>query len=288
MTDVSVLGLGLMGSALARALLAGGRSVTAWNRTAVKAQPLVELGAAQAESVAAAVGASPVLVVCVDNYVTTEALLTSGEVAGRLTGKTIVQLSTGTPNEAAVAEQRYASLGADYLDGVVLGSPSDVGQKWARLVYSGSRTVFDRVEPLLKHFAEDSRFVGERPGAAEALDFAWISELFGVFIGTAHGARICQAEGVDLEQYAALFSRHDTARWIIDIIRSEAYAAPGATINTWHGAIQHIQQQAGDAGLNAELPDFVAGIVGRAVSAGLGEEHVAALVKVLGPVSPSG
>lgn len=287
MTDASVLGLGLMGSALARALLAGGRSVTAWNRTAAKAAPLVEAGAAHAATVAEAVAASPVLVVCVDNYTTTEALLTAPGVSELLAEKTIVQLSSGTPNEAGTAETLYTSLGAAYLDGVVLGSPSDVGQKWARLIYSGSRAVFDAVEDLLKCFAADTRYVGERPGAAEALDFAWISELFGVFVGVAHGARICEAEGVDFEQFAGLFSRHDTARWIIDIIRSDGFASPGATINTWHGAIQHIQQEARDTGINSDFPDFVAGVVGRAVRAGLGDEHIAALVKVLRASPPA-
>jgi 3-hydroxyisobutyrate dehydrogenase-like beta-hydroxyacid dehydrogenase len=45
MKDVSVIGLGVMGTALARALIDGGYRVTVWNRTSEKAQPLVEVGA---------------------------------------------------------------------------------------------------------------------------------------------------------------------------------------------------------------------------------------------------
>jgi 3-hydroxyisobutyrate dehydrogenase-like beta-hydroxyacid dehydrogenase len=66
--DVSVIDLGAMGAALARMLLRDGHRVTVWNRTSAKATPLVRDGAILAESVALAVGASPLVIVCVDNY----------------------------------------------------------------------------------------------------------------------------------------------------------------------------------------------------------------------------
>ena len=44
MSDISVIGLGAMGSALARTLLQNGYAVTVWNRTAEKAGPLVSAG----------------------------------------------------------------------------------------------------------------------------------------------------------------------------------------------------------------------------------------------------
>jgi len=52
MSDISTLGLGLMGSALARSLVNGGHDVTVWNRSPAKIQPLVDAGAAPAASVA--------------------------------------------------------------------------------------------------------------------------------------------------------------------------------------------------------------------------------------------
>ena len=44
MSNVSVLGLGKMGTALAKSLLASGRSVTVWNRSANKSQPFIDTG----------------------------------------------------------------------------------------------------------------------------------------------------------------------------------------------------------------------------------------------------
>jgi len=86
MSDISTLGLGLMGSALARSLVDGGHDVTVWNRTPAKMQPLVDVGAAPADSVAEAVEASPVVLVNIDDYPSTRALLDAADVVGKLSG----------------------------------------------------------------------------------------------------------------------------------------------------------------------------------------------------------
>ena len=77
MTEITCIGLGLMGSALARALLAAGHRVTVWNRSPGKAEALVGLGAEEATSFSEAVAASPVVLICIDSYASTRALLES-------------------------------------------------------------------------------------------------------------------------------------------------------------------------------------------------------------------
>ena len=57
-SEISVIGLGTMGAALARTLLQNGYRVTVWNRTSAKAEPLVRDGAVLAPSAASAVSAS--------------------------------------------------------------------------------------------------------------------------------------------------------------------------------------------------------------------------------------
>lgn len=119
MSDISVIGLGAMGSALARAQLAAGHGVTVWNRSQQKMAPLVGLGAEGAASVLDAVRASPLIMVCIDNYAATNALLRADDIAPRLSGQTVIRLSTGTPGEARDSEAWLADQGADYLDGAI-------------------------------------------------------------------------------------------------------------------------------------------------------------------------
>src|SRR4051812_40621358 len=86
---VTVIGTGNMGSALARALIDAGNEVTVWTRTAAKALPLGELGAAVAEDAAAAVEASELVVVCLAQYDQVEAALQEAADGDALSGRTI-------------------------------------------------------------------------------------------------------------------------------------------------------------------------------------------------------
>ena len=93
MEKVSMIGLGLMGSALAKAFRDNGSEVTVWNRTRSKKEPLVELGAQAVSTVAEAIAASPVSVICISNYDATKELLGTEDVRRVLNGKMVVQLS---------------------------------------------------------------------------------------------------------------------------------------------------------------------------------------------------
>jgi 3-hydroxyisobutyrate dehydrogenase-like beta-hydroxyacid dehydrogenase len=146
---VSVIGLGLMGTALAKALLANRHRVTVWNRTASKCTPLAQAGAQIAHSIEEAADASHVMVVCVLDYAVSDSLLRTPEISSRLKGKTVVQLTTGTPQEAQEAEVWAKENGVAYLDGSISGYPKDIGTPEGTILYAGSRAVFEAMQPLL-------------------------------------------------------------------------------------------------------------------------------------------
>src|SRR5262245_49466328 len=275
MSEVSVIGLGAMGSALAGALLGADHSVTVWNRTASRMEPLAALGASYATSVADALQASPMVLVCVDNYSVTRSLLDIDDVTPHLSGRTLIQLSTGTPREARESERWANKHGAGYLDGAILGLPSKIGSKELVILMSGNEVAFAASRPTLKCLAGDLRYVGETVGAAAALDLAFLSQRFGLFMGLAHGVRICESEKVSADHYAALFPKRDRAREFTDIIHEAAYGSSGATLAVYYAALQRIQSQARDSEINCEVPNFAAQLFDRAIAAGHGSEDVA-------------
>lgn len=116
MTAVTCIGLGLMGSALARAALASGHGVAVWNRTPGKAQALADIGALAAS---------------------TRVLLETNGVAKHLVGRTIVNLTTGTPREAEALSVWVGAQGAHYLDGAILCGPNAIGTENGEVVFSG-------------------------------------------------------------------------------------------------------------------------------------------------------
>lgn len=76
-----MIGLGDMGSALARALVGIDRTVAVWNRTRTKSEPFAALGAATVDNAGDAVVASDVVVVCLASYDATHDVLGASEVA---------------------------------------------------------------------------------------------------------------------------------------------------------------------------------------------------------------
>lgn len=281
MTELTCIGLGLMGTALARAMLAAGHRVTVWNRSSGKAEALRALGAELAGSPAEAVAASPVVVICIDSYATTRELLGAGEVLPHLAGRTLVQLSTGTPREAEELSEWVDAQGARYLDGAILCGPPVIGTERGRIVVSGDAAAWDGAAPWLRCLAGNLRFVGQGAGDAAALDLAWLTTCYTEFLGVAHAAGICRAQGVSLQAFIDIFPAGTGIPALARTISEEDYAKPTSTLEVWAEALTRIQVQARDAGISPAIPDFVAGYFRRAMAMGLGQEKAIAIYKAL-------
>ena len=134
---VSMIGLGNMGSALARAIAQAGHDLTVWNRSGEKCRPLAYEGASVALSVGEAVSRSDVIVVCVRGYDVATALFDNPAIAGSLAGKTLIQLGHGVPTEVAAAADWFTAHGAAYLDGAIMAFPESVGKAECQILISG-------------------------------------------------------------------------------------------------------------------------------------------------------
>jgi 3-hydroxyisobutyrate dehydrogenase-like beta-hydroxyacid dehydrogenase len=281
LSDLSLLGLGVMGSALARAFLGAGHRLTVWNRSPQKMISIVEAGARGARSLREAVEASPITVVCIDNYATTKSLLEQGDALMALTGRTLIQLSTGTPAEAREAEGTFAAAGVAYLDGALLPYPSEIGGEDAQILFAGPAETYARCRPLLECLGGDLRYLGPNIAAAAVMDMALLTRDLCLYLGVIHGICLSESENVGIETYTSLFADAHPAKGLIETIRTGAFDAPGATIGVWFAAIEKIRAQARGAGLNSEVPDFIASFFQRAIAMGFGDEDTAAIIKVL-------
>jgi 3-hydroxyisobutyrate dehydrogenase-like beta-hydroxyacid dehydrogenase len=281
MSEVTVIGLGNMGSALARALLKNGCAVTAWNRSPQKAAPLVDMGAVLAPSVAAALTASPIIFVCVTNYAAANHIL--GEAATELSSKLLVQFTTGSPQDARASEMWAHEHEAEYLDCAITGSPSSIGTPNAHILVAGREAVFQKAEPTLRMLADHLDYKGELIGLASAWEMVFIMHYYGMFLSLFHSVQICQAEGIPLEEYIALLDKQGKSyeKWLCENIRSGNYQETSAPLELWAGGIQQIAQHAQDSHIHAEFPQLAARLFQQAMDAGYGREEVSALFKVL-------
>jgi 3-hydroxyisobutyrate dehydrogenase-like beta-hydroxyacid dehydrogenase len=286
MSDVSVVGLGAMGSALVRALLHNGHRATIWNRTGAKADPLVRDGAVLAPSAASAVGASPIVLVCVEDYQVTRSIVGTEEVAPVLAGRVLVELSSGTPQDARDAEAWARERGVDYLDGAIMATPSQIGRPDTPIFVSGAATTFRRSEPVLKTLAGNLIYMGESVGSAAAWDLATLSCVFGAIVGFFHGARIFESEGLRVGDLGAMIADispvlGEMIKHAGEVIQAGMFDRPQSSVKTCTVAFELFVKHVREAGINSEFPTFGLGLFKKAMAAGYGEEEVAALIKAL-------
>ena len=281
MSEVTVIGLGNMGSALARVLLEKGCTVTIWNRSPEKAVPLVEMGAVLAPNPSAGIKDSPLIIMCVTNYAAANQIL--GEAAPNLPGKLFVQFTTGSPQEARASETWAHKYGADYLDCAITGSPESIGTPGAHILVAGKEVAFQKAEPILRLLANNLDYKGELIGLAAAWEMVFIMHYYGMFLSLFHSVQICQAEGIPLEQFITLLGEQgkNYEKWLCENIQSGNYQETSAPLELWAGGIRQIARHAQESGIHAEFPQLAARLFGQAMDAGYGREEVSALFKVL-------
>lgn len=282
--EVTVLGLGMMGSKLASLLLESGYKVTIWNRSPQKAAALVEQGAVLADSAAAAISASPIVVMCVYDYKAANEILFPAGTA--MAGKVLVQLTSGSPAEARESEVWAKQHSAEYIDGGIQAAPSQMGRPDTPILLSGAESAYRKSEEVLKVFGGNLTYLGEKIGAASAMDLATLSAIYGTVVGFFHGARIMESEGFPVDEYANVvagitptfgdFLKHEG-----HVIQSGDFTISESPLSISVEAVDRILQQANEARIHNGFPKYTAGLLKQAADAGYAGEELAALIKVL-------
>jgi 3-hydroxyisobutyrate dehydrogenase len=181
MKNISILGMGAMGSRMAASLLKAGYVVTVWNRSADKTLPLQALGARVALTPReAASGAHVVISMLRDDEASRSAWLDSadGALAGMAAGSIAIESSTLTPASVHGLAQAVQSKGVEFLDAPVAGSrpQAEAGQ----LIYlvGGQAATLQRAEAVLKSMGGAVHHAGDvGSGATVKL---MVNALFGI------------------------------------------------------------------------------------------------------------
>ena len=232
MTDVTIIGLGAMGSALAHAFLEAGHEITVWNRTRTKMDALLARGAKDASEIADAIKASSIIVVCIDNYEIAKTLILENNLTQYLSGRTLIHLSTGSPKEAIEFEKFIQNFNCEYIDGAIMPYPGGIGDIQAKLLFSGPEEAYNHCLPFLRCLGGDLRYLGKNIKGAAALDMALLTHELCSHLGVIHGALICESENISVGEFAAMFPLDSADRIPIDVVHSGKYEETGATLSS--------------------------------------------------------
>ncbi|GAA1607725.1 NAD(P)-binding domain-containing protein [Kribbella sancticallisti] len=284
-TPATVLGLGAMGTALARAFLAAGHPTTVWNRTPDRSPELDDLGVTRAKTVADAIAASPLVVVCLLDDASVRDTLAPA--ASELGSRTLVNLVNGTPEQARRTADWTTQQDAEYLDGGIMAVPVMIGGPAAFILYSGSETAFERHQADLAALARPT-FVGSDPGLAALHDLALLSGMYGMFGGAAHALALISSEKVS----PTAFTAELLVPWLTAMLGAvsgiandlEYGAEPGAAgsnLAMQAAAFGNLTEASHAQGVDPRMLIPMRDLLDRAVAEGHGDEDLAATVRLL-------
>ncbi|MYS82324.1 NAD(P)-dependent oxidoreductase [Embleya scabrispora] len=288
-TSVTVLGLGAMGTAPADALLAAGHPVTVWNRSPARADGLVARGAKRADSAAEAVAASALVIVCVTDYDIANTILADASTAGGAdlwADRTLVNLTSDTPERAREAAAWAAKRDIAYLDGAIMVPASVVGTANGLVLYSGSRAAFEAHGATLRVFGPNTPFLGEDHGLAAVYDLGMLDFFYTSLAGLTHAFGVVGADGVSAGEFLPF------ANIIFGILPNimtgmaasiDAGAHPGDQGNLIMEAtgIDHILTAAKARGLDVGVLEAVKHLTDRTIARGHGSDGFTATIETI-------
>jgi 3-hydroxyisobutyrate dehydrogenase-like beta-hydroxyacid dehydrogenase len=274
--QVSVLGLGAMGSALAGALVKAGYATTVWNRSPGRADELVAQGAKAAATAEDAVRSGRLVIACLLDDASVHEVL--GPLSDALAGRTLVNVTTTTPAQSRESAAWAARTGITYLDGGIMAVPPMIGQPGASVLYSGSAEAFDQYRPLLDVWGTSTYF-GEDAGLASLYDLALLAGMYVMFAGFMHGAAMVAPAGVSAGEFAAMATPWLTAmtgafQGFAAVIDGGDYTVEGQQ-SLHFSDLGDLLAASADQGISTEVVAMVQRLVRRQIDAGHGDEGFA-------------
>lgn len=278
---VSLIGLGNIGNAIANCLIKSGYRLTVWNRSSSKADALLVHGVTVAESPEECIAASPITLICLLSYDSTQQVL---DKVTSLSGKVIINFTNGTPDQArTTARLVQQGQAKSYIHGAIMVPPILLGQASSVTLISGPLNIYESQKALLSSIGT-TRHVSEDIAKASLLDNALISIMGGVFEGWVQALGIIGKSGEDEVDFASLASPFvkSMADWLPRIagqVRDKQYVG-GSPLTMQLEALDNIAQTSEELGVGFLLGSMKS-VMSEAVKKGKGGESIAGLVPML-------
>ena len=200
MASLGFVGLGVMGSRMAKRLLDAGHNVTGYNRTKSKAQWLLEAGMKWADTPRAVAEAGEITFSMVTNTEALEAVTSGGDgiVAGLSAGKIYIDMSTVSPAASREIAQQVKSKGAQMLDAPVSGSVITLEEGKLSIMVGGDREAFQKALPVLQAIGPKVTHVGVN-GLAVSMKIATNLSLAVQMLAFSEGVLLAEKSGIARE-----------------------------------------------------------------------------------------
>ncbi len=286
MNKIGFLGLGIMGTAMARNLLRAGYDLTVWNRTASRCDPLVAEGARAAASPAEVAETSPVIFAMVaDPGASTELCFgRNGVLEAMGPWKAYVDFSTVDPATSRRIGEAVQTRGGRFLEAPVSGSRQPAEEGKLIILAAGDRSLYDELLPAFSPLSKKSVYLGET-GKASAMKLTVNLVMAQMMVALSEGLALSGRAGLASDQVLEIF---DAGVMANPLFRTKG---PRMAAGDFAAAfpLKHAQKDLRLAlALADELSQPLAGAAAsnetfkRARALGLGEEDFSAVFRAVG------
>ena len=248
---VGFLGLGTMGTPMAANIAKAGFPLTVWNRTALKTEPLLRLGAKAGKSPAAVAAESDVIITMVSQPKDVEQVVLGpdGVLDGIRSGAILMDMSTVSPATSRKLAGAVTTKQAEFLDAPVVGSKGPATEGALVILVGGLPSTLERVRPILSAMGKTIIHAGGI-GMGSVLKLATNLMLAHLAAGFTEGLLLVQRAGLDPKRYLEVLEA--------STFRSPWYQTKGVGIIkrdfTTHFALKHMHK---DLQLMGELAQDV-------------------------------
>lgn len=271
---IAFLGLGIMGSRIARHLHAAGHDVTAWNRSEAPRRAAAAAGLRVADTAAAAVADAELTISMLANPAVVRAVVWDDALAAMPAGSVWADSSTVDPTFARESATRAAATGVRYLGTPVAGTRVHAQNKELKVLAGGPAEVLREVEPALKDFSQAVIHVGpeaDRGAAFKILINGMLAQSMLLFKET---LRVGEAQGLSqaflLKVLPNLPVIAPFVQAKVEMVRNDDYTDVSFPLEHMHKDLHLLVQTAYEVDQPAHLAATAREVYGEARRAGRG------------------
>jgi len=285
--DISVLGLGAMGTIIARTLSERGKRVAVWNRSPGKAEELRESGVHVCESAEDALRASPVSILVLLNSEVASETLHALSASGALAGRIVVNYSSGTGEQGQELHELVAAAGGRFVKGTIMAYPRNIGHPESYCIHTGDRDAFEDCRELLELLAGHAIFLPwkEAYAFATAINAQTFTAMLSFFevAGAAHRMGLPLDSMARQINDASRFFAADAIEHALGRLEGGGFAGDQATIDVHEAGFTFIREYMKSQGASTPIFDAVCEVVRQAQREGHGQADIAAATKIFAP-----
>jgi len=283
------IGLGIMGSHMARHLIAAGHEVHLKTRRDVPAD-LLEAGGVEASSPTAVAQAAEIVILMLPDTSDVEQVLfgRDGVAEGLKPGQLVIDMSSISPAATATFAGRIGALGGNYLDAPVSGGETGAKNATLSIMVGGNAAAFERARPIFEALGKTILLVGSKVGDGQVAKCANQIVVALTINAVAEGLLFAARAGADLDAVHQAIMGGIGASRILDVHGRrmiERKMAPGFRVRLHQKDLRNALESAQDMSLALPATALVQQLFSAAAANGAAEADHSALVRGLEALS---